>query len=571
MGPYGCGREFKAKNHPVSRFSAQPAWSEVKLLCRVRVGQIHKPRFIEDKMKRAISLIGLLMTLAIPSGLLAQQAGYSQTNLVSNTAGVANTTDPQLLNPWGISILPGQDFWIANNNSGTSTLYDNQGKKDTGLVVTIPGATHNPHGNCSPGCPTGNVSNGNGAYFNGGQFIFDTEDGLIASWTGASNTATVALDNSASGAVYKGLASLNGTFLLAANFNSGKIDVFDRNFNLTSLSGSFTDPNIPVGFAPHGVHVIGNQIYVAYAMQDAAKHDAQPGAGLGQVDIFDANGNFVSTFVAAGGKLNAPWGVVAAPATFGAFPNTILVGNFGDGTINAFDTTGKFLGQLTDSSNKVLVNPGLWDLVFGGGGTSGDPGTLYLTAGGGNQPNFPTGGSTTSVFASLVPAAAVTGPNFSLSLSAPSTTVTAGGSTTLTVSAAAVGGFNSQISLTCSAPNGLTCTLSPSIISPGSSASSSTLTVSAAATPPTGGYGLAVLMPGLGLFGTLITQRKRKPLARKHFVGISVLGLLLITSLFTLGCGSSNSKAAASSQATVTVTGTAGAVSHSVPVRITVN
>jgi len=522
-------------------------------------------------MKRAISLIGLLMTLAIPSGLLAQQAGYSQTNLVSNTGGVANTTDPQLLNPWGISILPGQDFWIANNNSGTSTLYDNQGKKDTGLVVTIPGATHNPHGNCSPGCPTGNVSNGNGAYFNGGQFIFDTEDGLIASWTGASNTATVALDNSASGAVYKGLASLNGTFLLATNFNSGKIDVFDRNFNLTSLSGSFTDPNIPVGFAPHGVHVIGNQIYVAYAMQDAAKHDAQPGAGLGQVDIFDANGNFVSTFVAAGGKLNAPWGVVAAPATFGAFPNTILVGNFGDGTINAFDTTGKFLGQLTDSSNKVLVNPGLWDMVFGGGGTSGDPGTLYFTAGGGNQPNFPTGGSTTSVFASLVPAAAVTGPNFSLNLSAPSTTVTAGGSTTLTVSAAAVGGFNSQISLTCSAPNGLTCTLSPSIISPGSSASSSTLTVSAAATPPTGGYGLAILMPGLGLFGTLITQRKRKLLARQHFVGISVLGLVLLTSLFTLGCGSSNSKAPASSQATVTVTGTAGAVSHSVPVRITVN
>ena len=264
-------------------------------------------------MKKAISLIGLLMTLAIPSGLLAQQGGYSQTNLVSNTAGVAKTTDPQLLNPWGISVLPGQDFWIANNNSGTSTLYDNQGNKDAGLVVTIPGATHNPNGNCSPGCPTGNVSNGNGAYFNGGQFIFDTEDGLIASWTGASNTATVAFDNSASGAVYKGLASLNSTFLLAANFNSGKIDVLDRNFNLTSLSGSFTDPKLPAGFAPHGIHVIGNQVYVAYAMQDGAKHDAQPGAGLGQVDIFDSNGNFVSTFVAAGGKLNAPWGIVAAP------------------------------------------------------------------------------------------------------------------------------------------------------------------------------------------------------------------------------------------------------------------
>src|SRR6202163_1319938 len=383
---------------------------------------------MEDKLKNPLFLFALLMRLAIPSGLWAQQAGYSQTNLVSNTAGVANTTDTQLLNPWGISSLPGQDFWIANNNSGTSTLYDAQGKKDTALVVTIPGATHNPNGNCSPGCPTGNVSNGNGIYFGGGQFIFDTEDGLVASWTGTSNTATVAFDNSASGAVYKGLALVNSTSLLAANFNSGKVDVFDRNFNPTSLSGSFTDPRLPAGFAPHGVHVIGNQVYVAYAMQDTAKHDAQPGAGVGQVDIFDMNGNFVSTFVAAGGHLNAPWGIVATPSTFGQFPNAILVGNFGDGTINAFDTTGKFLGQLADSTSKVLANPGLWDIVFGGGGPSGDPGTLYLTAGGGNQPNFPSGGSTTSVFASLVPAAGVGNPDFSLSLSAQSATIAPGGS-----------------------------------------------------------------------------------------------------------------------------------------------
>src|SRR5580704_4352678 len=129
---------------------------------------------MENNLKQSLFLFGLLMMLAIPSGSWAQQAGYSQTNLVSNTAGVANTTDPQLLNPWGISFLPGSDFWIANNNSGTSTLYDAQGHKDTGLVVTIPGAAHNPNGNCSPGCPTGNVSNANGGYFSGGQFIFDT-------------------------------------------------------------------------------------------------------------------------------------------------------------------------------------------------------------------------------------------------------------------------------------------------------------------------------------------------------------------------------------------------------------
>jgi uncharacterized protein (TIGR03118 family) len=529
---------------------------------------------MEDNLKQTLSLFGLLITLATPSGLLAQQAGYSQTNLVSNTAGVATTTDSQLLNPWGISFISGSDFWIANNNSGTATLYDNHGTKDTGLVVTIPGATKNPSGNCAPGCPTGTVANGNGSYFGGGQFIFDTEDGLIANWTGANNTASVAFDNSASGAVYKGLALVNSTFLLAANFNSGKVDVFDRNFNPASLSGSFTDPRLPAGFAPHGIHVINGQVYVAYAMQDGPKHDAQPGAGLGQVDIFDVNGNFVSTLVAAGGKLNAPWGVVATPATFGTFPNAILIGNFGDGTINAFDTTGKFLGQLTDSSNHALVNPGLWDMVFGGGSASGDPGALYLTAGGGNQPNFPAGGSTTSVFASLVPAAVVGTPNFALSLSTQSATVAPGGSANLMISASAVGGFNGQISLICSAPAGLTCAFHPSTISPGSSTSSSTLTISAASTPPPMGYslpGLMTLLPGLGLFGTVITTRKRKPLTRKSILSMSVLGLLLLVSLFALGCGGSNSKQTpVGSQVTLTVTGTSGSLSHSTPITVTV-
>jgi uncharacterized protein (TIGR03118 family) len=527
---------------------------------------------MEDNVKRTLLLFELLMTLAIPSGLLAQQAGYSQTNLVSNTAGVGTTTDPQLLNPWGISILPGQDFWIANNNSGTSTLYDAEGNKNA-LVVTIPGAARNPNGNCSPGCPTGNVSNGNGGYFGGGSFIFDTEDGIIANWTGGTS-AVVAYDNSASGAVYKGLALLNGTFLLAANFNSGKVDVYDRNFNPTSLSGSFTDPKLPAGFAPHGIHVIGNQIYVAYAMQDAPKHDARPGAGLGQVDIFDTNGNFVSSLVAAGAQLNAPWGVVETPSTFGAFPNAILVGNFGDGTINAFDTTGKFLGQLTDSSNNALVNPGLWDMVFGGGGPSGDPGTLYLTAGGGNQPNFPAGGSTTAVFASVVPAAAVGTPDFSLNLSAQSATVTPGGSANLMISASAVGGFNGQITLSCSAPAGLTCAFSPTAISPGSSSSSSTLTIAAASTPPPGtGYHTMgmFLLPALGLFGTVLTTRKRKLFTRKSVAWTTVLGLVLIVSMFALGCGSSSKGQTQPSQTNVMVTGTSGAITHTAALSVTVN
>jgi uncharacterized protein (TIGR03118 family) len=529
---------------------------------------------MEDKLKKALLLFGTMMTLAIPSGLRAQQTGYFQTDLVSNTAGIASTTDSLLLNPWGISILPGQDFWIANNNSGTSTLYDENGNKDTALVVTIPGATKNPNGNCNPGCPTGNVSNGNGSYFGGGQFIFDTEDGLIANWTGASNTASVAFDNSASGAVYKGLAVLNSTFLLAANFNSGKVDVFDIDFKPTSLSGSFTDPKLPTGYAPHGIHVINNRVYVAYAMQDAAKHDAMPGTGLGQVDIFDMNGNFVSTFIAAGGQLNAPWAVVATPATFGQFPNAILVGNFGDGTINAYDTTGKFLGKLTDSSNNMLVNPGLWDLVFGGGGPSGDPGTLYLTAGGSNQPNFQAGGSTTSVFASLVPSTAVSNQMFSLNLSAQSVSVAPGNSANLTISASAVGGFNNQISLSCSTITGLTCTFNPATITPGSTMPS-TLTISAAATAPPNGYvalsGMGTLLPGLGLFGMVLTTGKRKLLMRKSILPMNLLGLLLLIALFSVGCGGKYNSNTPASQVTMTVTGTSGSISQSIPVTVTIN
>jgi len=526
-------------------------------------------------VKRYLCVCEMLAMLVMSTAMWAQQAGYSQTNMVSNTAGVATTTDPQLLNPWGISFLPGQDFWIANNNSGTSTLYDAQGNKNA-LVVTLPGATHNPNGNCSPGCPTGMVSNGNGSYFGGGSFIFDTEDGLILNWTGASS-AVVAFDNSASGAVYKGLALLNGTFLLASNFNSGKVDVFDRNFIPTVLSGSFSDPHLPAGFAPHGIHVIGNQIYIAYAMQDAAKHDAQPGAGQGQVDVFDANGNFVSTLVAAGGKLNAPWGVVTAPSTFGTFANAVLVGNFGDGTVSAFDTTGHFLGQLTDSSNHVLLNLGLWDLVFGGGGPSGDPATLYLTAGGGNQPNFPAGGSTTSVFASIIPASNAGNPDFSLSLSAQSATVARGSAASVMVGSSAVGGFNGQISLSCSAPSGLTCSFSPTTISPGSSTASSNLTISAASTPPPGGYfsprGMFLLLPGLGVFGTFFTIRRKYLFTNKRILPTAVLGMIIVISLFALGCGSSNSNKMPPppAQANVMVTGTSGAISHTAAIAVTIH
>jgi uncharacterized protein (TIGR03118 family) len=510
-------------------------------------------------------ILGLLVTLGA-SASFAQQAGYSQTNLVGNTAGVANHTDSQLSNPWGISFIPGQPFWIANNNGGTSTLYDAQGNKQS-LVVGIPSASVNP---CNPACPTGTVANSLTGYFGNGAFLFDTEDGIIANWTGQGNAVTV-VDNSAAGAVYKGLALLTnteGTFLLAANFNSGKIDVFDRNFNPTHLVGTLTDPNLPAGYAPHGVHVVGNLIMIAYAQQDSAKHDPVVGAGLGIVDSFDMEGNFTKSFASAG-TLNAPWGVVMAPATFGAFAGDVLIGNFGDGTMNAFDPTGKFIGQVTDSAGHVISNPGMWDMVFGAGGT-GDPGTLYFTAGGANQ--------TSGLFASLVPASAA-GTNFSLNLSAQSVTVATGGTAKLTIASAAVGGFNGQIALSCMPAAGLTCTFSPSSISPGSSAASSTLTIAAAAVAPGGGYGNPgmLVISGLGLFGTLLTAGRKKLGSDngKSLVLIAILALLVAGTTFTVACGSNNSSKQSTvtnnpSNTTVTVTGTSGALSHSVPVTVAI-
>jgi uncharacterized protein (TIGR03118 family) len=516
----------------------------------------------ELKMKFKAMILGMLTILGVCSTAFAQQTGYSQTNLVANTAGVANHTDAQLSNPWGISFIPGQPFWIANNNGGTSTLYDAQGNKQS-LVVGIPSASMNP---CNPGCPTGTVANSVSGYFGGGAFLFDTEDGIIANWTGQAN-AVVAVDNSATGAVYKGLALLTnnaGIFLLAANFNSGRIDVFDRNFNPTHLTGSFTDPNLPAGFAPHGIHVIDNVVWVTYGMQNAAKHDPTPGAGLGIVDTFDVNGNFTATF-ATGGNLNAPWGVVVAPATFGTFANDVLIGNFGDGTINAFDNTGHFLAQVTDSANHVITNPGLWDMVFGAGGT-GDPNTLYFTAGGANQ--------TSGLFATLVPAAVVTNANFSLSLATPTVTVAPGSSAMVTVNSSAVGGFNGQIALSCLPAAGLTCSFSPATISPGSS---SALTVTASSTVPAGGrYGKVALalLPGLGLLGTFFTARRRKLGVSKGKSVLMMAGLavLVVGMTFTVACGSNSSSHATTTnnQATVMVQGTSGAISHAIPMTVNV-
>ncbi|HEY6119533.1 MAG TPA: TIGR03118 family protein, partial [Pyrinomonadaceae bacterium] len=310
---------------------------------------------------------------------------YRQTNLVSDIPGAAQILDPNLVNPWGVSFSATSPFWISNNGSGTATLY--AGDNGTPLTknpltVTIPG-----------GGNTGIVFNGSsdfvitdGTGTGAARFIFATEAGTIAAWRAGTVAGTkVTTPNS----VYKGLAiGNNGTanFLYAANFNSGKIEVFDKNFAAATLAGNFTDPALPAGYAPFNIQNLGGKLYVMYALQDADKKDDVPGAGHGFVDTFDLNGNLLGRLISAG-ALNSPWGIALSPANFGQFGgNELLIGNFGDGKINAFNqTTGASLGTLNDQSGNPLVIDGLWALAFGNGSNGGDPNTLYFSAGLGDE------------------------------------------------------------------------------------------------------------------------------------------------------------------------------------------
>jgi uncharacterized protein (TIGR03118 family) len=312
---------------------------------------------------------------------------FIQTNLVSNGAVPFTITDPNLVNAWGIAFFPGEPFWINDNGTGLSTLYDGAGNIIP-LVVKIPLP---PGSTASNAAPTGMVVNTTTQLFvipgttQIADFIFATEDGTISGWNPLVdlNNAKLIIDNSASGAVYKGLAMGNNTtgeFLYATNFNSGKIDVFNSSFNPATLSGSFTDPNLPAGYAPFGIANIRGYLFVTYALQDAAKHNDVAGKGHGFVDIFDTNGNLFRRFVSRG-MLNSPWGVAEAPYGFGSFDADILIGNFGDGKISAYGSkTGDGHGFLRGTSNKVISIDGLWALTFGGA-LGSNPNTLYFTAG----------------------------------------------------------------------------------------------------------------------------------------------------------------------------------------------
>jgi len=313
--------------------------------------------------------------------------GFTQTNLIADRAGMATLTDPNLINPWGIAFSPAGPFWIANNNSNLATIY-------TGGQVGGTITNDAPAGITIPfGTPTGQVFNStsdfqvtNGTTTAPALFIFSSESGWIDGWnpTVSAGSAEAPVDFSGSGAVFKGLAiasNASGNFIYATDFANAKIDVFDKNFALASLSGTFNDPTIPTGFAPFGIQNINGSLFVTYAKQDSAKHDDDKGPGNGYIDQFDTNGNLMGR-IASKGNLNSPWGMTVAPASFGAAAGMLLVGNFGDGKINVFNpATAAYVGTLAGPSKLPIVIDGLWGLMFGNGGSAGDSTSLYFSSG----------------------------------------------------------------------------------------------------------------------------------------------------------------------------------------------
>ncbi len=331
----------------------------------------------------AAALVVVAVSVLASATSAASPNSYVVTNLVSDVPGVATTTDPDLVNAWGLAALSASPWWVADNGTDLSTLYQANGTK-LSLEISIPG-----------GAPTGLVGNASGSFVvsNGTSsgvalFIFDTEAGVIAGWSPVVNPTEAIAAVNRPGSIYKGLAigsTAAGNRLYAADFKNAHVDVFDGTFNLLNLPGAFVDPELPDGYAPFGIANLGGFIFVAYAKQDADQEDEVAGQGRGFVSQFDLDGNFIRR-VASHGQLNAPWGIAQAPATFGVFGGNLLVGNFGDGEINAYeqqpDGSYERVGALRGSDHKPIVIDGLWALDFGKGTVvNGPTDTLFFTAG----------------------------------------------------------------------------------------------------------------------------------------------------------------------------------------------
>ena len=517
-----------------------------------------------------------VFTLAVMAASLPLAAqSYTVTNIVSDGSVQATLMDSSFINPWGISFSP--VWWISAQGTGYNYVVSPTPK--IAFKVGVP-----PASGTAAGMPAGSVTAAGATGLllpNGSKasFLFSTLDGTISGWNGKLGTtnavAEIAINNNAAGASYPGLAILTNStssYILAANFGKGDaIEVYDNTFKSTKLAGSFTDPTLPANYAPFSVHVLGSQVFVAYALRTSATpYAVVSGSGNGIVSVFDTSGNFVSRVV-TGGNLNAPWGVAIAPATFGIFSSDLLIGNFGDGTINVYDPKSfSYLGQLMDTNGKSLVYASLWELLPGGtavaGTTSasgGDPSTVYFTAGLTGEAHGLLGGiaSTTSSGST---------PTFGFSASEGAATVTAGSSTQATISVAPVNGFSGTVSLTCSGlPTGATCSFSPAQLNVSATAASigmvtiGTRKRSSSSYIRSGEMGmvLALLLP-------VVALRRRRLSGGEYSVRLLSVILVLAIAGFIVGCGSTPGTPAG--QSTVMMKATSGMISQQISIVLTV-
>lgn len=481
---------------------------------------------------RGMALMGTMATLVLAAAAAnGQTAGaYTVTNIMSDGFVSAQVTDPQFKNPWGVS--GGKTLWINTAGSGLNFVTSIAGVISFKAVIP-------PASGAGSGTPTGTVQNSTTGFIlsNGtkASFLFASLDGIITGWnsglSAGGNHCLIAVNNSSKNAVYTDMAlvtNVTSTYLLVPNFGAGaSVEIYDQTFKPATLQGSFTDPNVPAGYAPYAIKVLAGKVFVTYMLRTtppvptgSGPYQEILGTNTGFVSVFDVNGNFVARAV-TGGNLNAPWGVAIAPAGFGIYAGDLLIGNLGDGLITVYDPNSyAYLGVLADGTGKPLSYPGLWDIFVANG--TGDPTAIYFTAGLSNE--------THGLFGSITNSTTAGSATFNLSSSTRVVSVTAGSSTTMTVAVAPISGFTGAVNLSCTRlPLNVTCSFSPSQLTVSATApATATLTINTlggqnmgALAQPRVKYGLAlaIFLP----FGLAGLRRRGSGLRRLAIVAVAAL------------------------------------------------
>ncbi len=541
---------------------------------------------IRSRVASTIAAALLLAAVALCRPATAQTAGiYTESSIVSDGAVPATTMDPNFIDPWGVSGT--NTLWINTNVTGYSYLSSIAGVLGSFKATIPPAVTGSGHGQ-----PTGTVQNTTTGFIlsNGAKasFLFATSDGTISGWNGATAPGEVALievNNTANNAVYQGLALItntSGSYLLVPNFGQGAdVEIYNTSFQRATLQGTFTDPNVPTGYAPYNIVSIGSQVFVTYMLRTtppfapgAGTYQEVLGTNTGFVSVFDDNGNFIARAV-TGGNLNAPWGVAIAPAGFGIYGGDLLIGNFGDGLITAYNpTTYAYQGVIANGSGQPIAYPGLWS-IFVSTATAAIPNSIYFTAG--------LDGETHGLFGVITsgPTTSAT-PTFNLSGSSQVSSVAPGSSSGLTISVAPSNGFSGTVSLSCSGlPSGATCDFAtPQLAVAANAPATTSLTIqtsSGASGYFRSGLGGVDSRTGVGIasalllpFGSLLAFSRRRRSSGLRILG--VLSMLFVSAGLVVGCSYSSSGMAATPAGTsnVTIKATSGSITQSFEVALTV-